>query len=107
MPTSLHPQAKFDPIPPDLDFHSLVESSPNLNWAVRVPLNKLMNLSQQDFERVVFKHVIAGGQPLVIEQCNAKLPTDLFSARWLQNTYNAKGETGPFDPSYLVATDIG
>ena len=23
MPTSLHPQAKFDPIPPDLDLHSM------------------------------------------------------------------------------------
>jgi hypothetical protein len=91
MPSSLHPQAKFDPIPPDLDLHALVENTPNFRWALRVPLHKLTNLSQEDFEKVVLRHVIQGGQPLIIEKCDVKLLPQLFSVGWLEQNYNKKG----------------
>ncbi|UNI19744.1 hypothetical protein JDV02_005905 [Purpureocillium takamizusanense] len=92
MPTSLHPQAKFDPIPPDLDLHALVDRTPNFKWVQRVSRTQIRNLGQQEFEKLVQIHVIAGGKPLVIEGWDSVLPTRLFSAEWLEKTYDKKQE---------------
>jgi hypothetical protein len=90
MPTALHPQAKFDPIPPDLDLHGLVERTPNFHWVLRVPAAQIRKLGPQEFERLVYLHVVRGGKPLVIEKWNDWLPKSLFSAQWLEATYNKK-----------------
>ena len=90
MPTSLHPQAKFDPIPPDLDLHDLVEKNANLSWVLRISMSQIRNLSQQEFENLVNIHVIQQGKPLVISGWDELLPKDLFSAAWLENTYDKK-----------------
>ncbi|EHK16356.1 uncharacterized protein TRIVIDRAFT_214363 [Trichoderma virens Gv29-8] len=92
MPSAQHPQAKFDPIPPDLDLHSLVDHTPNFRWAQRVSRSQIRSLGQQDFEKLVAIHVIAGGKPLVIEGWDAALPSSLFSAGWLENAYDKKQE---------------
>ncbi|PKS13101.1 hypothetical protein jhhlp_000442 [Lomentospora prolificans] len=92
MPTSLHPQAKFDPIPPDLDLHALVENAPNLSWAVRISTTQIRNLSQNEFENLVNIHVVHQGRPLVISGWDEVLPKHLFSAEWLENTYNKRQE---------------
>ncbi|KAL6896288.1 hypothetical protein HDV57DRAFT_49663 [Trichoderma longibrachiatum] len=92
MPSAQHPQAKFDPIPPDLDLPSLVDRTPNFRWAQRVSRAQIRSLSQPDFEKLVAIHVIAGGKPLVIEGWDAVLPSSLFSAGWLEHSYDKKQE---------------
>ncbi|KYK55903.1 hypothetical protein DCS_07868 [Drechmeria coniospora] len=103
MPTSLHPQAKFDPIPPDLDLHGLVDQTPNFKWVQRVSRAQIRSLGQHEFERLVHTHVIVGGKPLVIDGWDVVLPTWLFSAKWMENTYDKKQENVRDIPA---ATDI-
>ncbi|KAL2132821.1 hypothetical protein VTI74DRAFT_3253 [Chaetomium olivicolor] len=93
MPTAQHPQAKFDPIPPDLDLHALVERTPNFHWVLRISAAQIRNIGPQEFEKLVFLHVIHGGKPLVIEKWNDRLPNSLFSAAWLESAYNKKPES--------------
>ncbi|KAI1809342.1 hypothetical protein GGS20DRAFT_313370 [Poronia punctata] len=92
MPSALHPQAKFDPIPPDLDLHSLVDRTPNFDWVTRISTAQIRRLGPVGFEKLVQLHVIEGGRPLVIEGWNRVLPTDLFSAEWLEKTHDKKQE---------------
>ncbi|KAI2772115.1 hypothetical protein F4815DRAFT_419327 [Daldinia loculata] len=92
MPTALHPQAKFDPIPPDLDLHALVDRTPNFDWVVRISTAQIRRLGPSGFEKLVQLHVIEGGRPLVIEGWNKVLREDLFSAAWLEKTYDKKQE---------------
>ncbi|TWU78948.1 hypothetical protein ED733_008064 [Metarhizium rileyi] len=92
MPTSLHPQAKFDPIPPDFDLHALLDRTPNLKWVQRVSRTQILGLGQQGFEKLVQIHVIAGGKPLVIDGWDALLPKELFNVDWLEKTYDKKQE---------------
>ncbi|RYP26495.1 hypothetical protein DL767_007999 [Monosporascus sp. MG133] len=92
MSKALHPQAKFDPIPPDLDLHALVDRTPNFDWVVRISLSQIRRLGPSGFEKLVQLHVIEGGRPLVIEGWDRVLPSDLFSAKWLEKTYDKKQE---------------
>ncbi|KFH44356.1 hypothetical protein ACRE_048760 [Hapsidospora chrysogenum ATCC 11550] len=92
MPTSLHPQAKFDPIPPDLDLVGLVDRTPNFKWVQRVSRSQIRGLGHQEFEKVVFMHVIQGGKPLVIDGYDGAIPKWLFNADWLEKTYDKKQE---------------
>ncbi|KAI0392551.1 hypothetical protein F5Y17DRAFT_356053 [Xylariaceae sp. FL0594] len=92
MPSALHPQAKFDPIPPDLDLHSLVDRTPNFDWVTRISTAQIRRLGPTGFEKLVQLHVIEGGRPLVIEGWNRVLPSNLFSAKWLEQTYDKKQE---------------
>ena len=92
MPTALHPQAKFDPIPPDLDLPDLVEKTPNFNWVRRISTDHIRHLGQHEFEKLVLLHVIVGGKPLVIEKWHEILPRDMFSVGWLEQVFNKKRE---------------
>ncbi|KAK5658610.1 hypothetical protein OQA88_2003 [Cercophora sp. LCS_1] len=92
MPTSLHPQAKFDPIPPDLDLHSLVERTPHFQWVTRITAAQIRNIGPQEFEKLVFLRVIQHGKPLVIEKWNDRLPKSLFGPQYLETHYNKKQE---------------
>ncbi|CAK7273057.1 hypothetical protein SEPCBS57363_005462 [Sporothrix epigloea] len=88
----MHPQAKFVPISPDLDLHALVQDTPNFEWASHISASEIFVLGQQQFEKLVSIHVIDGGKPLVIKDWNEQLPSELFSAKWLEETYNRKRE---------------
>lgn len=90
MPTSLHPQAKFDPIPPDLDLVGLVDRTHNFKWVQRVSRSQIRGLGQQEFEKVVFMHVVQGGKPLVIDGYDGFIPKWLFNVDWLEKTYDKK-----------------
>ncbi|EFQ32246.1 AT hook domain-containing protein [Colletotrichum graminicola M1.001] len=92
MRTSMHPQAKFDPIPPDLDLHTLVDQTPNFEWVLRISTAQIQGLGPQEFEKLVQLQVIQGGKPLVIEKWNDVLPQWLFSREWLEKTYDKKQE---------------
>jgi hypothetical protein len=71
--------------------HALVERTPNFHWVLRISAAQIRNIGQQEFEKLVFLHVIHGGKPLVIERWGDRLPKSLFSAKWLEATYNKKG----------------
>lgn len=90
MPTAQHPQAKFDPIPPDLDLPTLVDRTPNFQWVARITAAQIQNIGPQEFEKLVILHVVLGGKPLVIEKWNRRLPKDLFGPKWLEEMYNKK-----------------
>ncbi|KAI0432832.1 hypothetical protein F5Y09DRAFT_119134 [Xylaria sp. FL1042] len=92
MPSALHPQAKFDPIPPDLDLHNVVDRTPNFDWVTRISIAQIRRLGPTGFEKLVQLHVIEGGRPLVIEGWDRVLPKDLFSAAWLEKTCDKKQE---------------
>ncbi|KAI0202556.1 hypothetical protein F4808DRAFT_458725 [Astrocystis sublimbata] len=92
MPSALHPQAKFDPVPPDLDLHGLVDRTPNFDWVTRLRIAQIRRLGAAGFEKLVQLHVIEGGRPLVIEGWDAVLPTELFSGAWLETTRDKKQE---------------
>lgn len=87
MPIATHPQAKFDPIPPDLDLYSLVDRTPNFEWALRIHASKVR---RTEFDQLVYFSVFKQGRPLVIEGWDGKLPKSLFSAQWLEENYNKK-----------------
>lgn len=86
----MHPQAKFDPIPPDFDLHALVDETPNFDWVVRISISQIRRLGTTGFEKLVQLHVIEGGRPLVIEGWNKVLPESIFSANWLESVYDKK-----------------
>lgn len=92
MPTSLHPQAKFDPIPPDLDLYSLVDKTSNFQWVQRVSRSQIRSLGQQEFEKLVLIHVIIGGKPLIIDGWDGVLPKSLFDVAWLEKTHDKTQE---------------
>ncbi|KAI0399208.1 hypothetical protein F4802DRAFT_57240 [Xylaria palmicola] len=92
MPSALHPQAKFDPIPPDLDLHGLVDRTPNFDWVTRISIAQIRRLGPAGFEKLVQLHVIDGGRPLVIDGWNRVLPGNLFSTAWLESIYDKKQE---------------
>ncbi|OHE96185.1 AT hook domain-containing protein [Colletotrichum orchidophilum] len=92
MPPPSHPQAKFDPIPPHLDLHALVDHTPNFEWVLRISTAQIQGLGPQEFERLVQLQVIQGGKPLVIEKWNDVLPQWLFSGEWMEKTYDKKQE---------------
>lgn len=90
MPVPLHPQAKFDPIPPDLDLSALVDQTPNFKWVQRVSRSQIRSLGRHDFEKLVHLHVVLGGKPLVIDGWDALLSKDLFSSDFLEEVYDKK-----------------
>jgi hypothetical protein len=90
MPTSLHPQAIFDPIPPDLDLSSLVENTPNFDYAVRVSFQMVEEIGFDEFARLVQFHVVTLGRPLVVEGLQKKLPPWLFNPAWLEDNLGKK-----------------
>src|SRR4051794_25129885 len=106
MPPAQHPQAKFDPIPPDLDLHTLVEGTPNFQWVQRITAAQIRNIRPEDFENLVNVHVIQRGKPLVIEKWNDRLPKTPFSAEWLEATHNKKRETRSLFAFLKLVADV-
>lgn len=94
--TAKHPQAKFDPIPPDLDLQGLVDRTANFEFAQRIPASKIRKL---EFEKLVWYQVIKQGKPLVIEGWQGKLPKSLFSSQFLEANYNKKRESPTLQPA--------
>lgn len=107
MAPSMHPQAKFDPIPPDLDLHDLVDKTPNFNWVKRISAAQIRNIGQREFEKLVLFHVIQGGKPLVIEKWNDRLPKSLFGVAWLESHYDKRRKFRPAArPRHLRRTNL-
>jgi hypothetical protein len=93
MPSPSHPQAKFDPIPPDLDLSTLVEKTNNFDYVIRISTEQIAELGLPEFEKLVLLHVIAGGKPLVVEGWQSELPPWLFSPNWLEDNVGKKRQS--------------
>ena len=90
MPPARPPCAAFEPISPDLDLASLVESTPNFEFVVRIHCNAIDEQGIESFEKLVLLHVILGGKPLVIEGYQHRLENWIFSQQWLRDNYASK-----------------
>lgn len=93
MPSSIHPQAKFDPFPPDFDLSTLVEKTPNFDYVIRISTEQINELGLAEFEKLVLLHVIIGGRPLVVEGWQTSLPPWLFCPTWLEDNVGTKRES--------------
>ena len=91
MPSNLHPQAKFDPIPPDLDLATLVEKTDNFDYVIRIHVDQIDEIGLDQFEKLLLLHVVKDGKPLVIEGWDTKLKPWLFNAQWLTDNCGKKG----------------
>lgn len=93
MAPSRIPPAAFEPLPPDLDVAALVESTDNFKYAARIHCDAIDLQGTANFEKLVLLHVIVSGKPLVIEGYNSerRLPSSLFSTKWLRETMGTKG----------------
>ena len=90
MPTT-RPCAAFEPIAPDFDLKSLVESQANFEWVVRIHCDMIDHQGLENFEKLVLIHVILGGKPLVIEGYESRLDRWTFALQWLRDNCGSKG----------------
>ena len=89
---STRPCAAFEPISPDFDVHSLVESTPNFEWVVRIHCDMVEHQGIEAFEKLVLIHVILGGKPLVVEGYDSRLDRWTFAVQWLRDNLGSKVE---------------
>ncbi|KAK5094698.1 hypothetical protein LTR70_003912 [Exophiala xenobiotica] len=82
---STRPCAAFEPISPDFDLKTLVESTPSFEYAVRIHSDMIEHHGLASFERLVLMHVILGGKPLVIEGYESRLDRWIFAIQWLRD----------------------
>ncbi|PKY01855.1 JmjC domain protein [Aspergillus campestris IBT 28561] len=85
-------RAAFEPISPAIDVPALVESTPNFEYVTRIDCESIDDNGLENFEKLVFLHVIFRGMPLVIEGFNERLDSSLFSEKWLRTHYSTKTE---------------
>lgn len=78
------PRAAFEPISPELDIPQLVDSTPNFEFVSRIHCNAIDANGLENFEKLVYLHVVRGGKPLVVEGFNQRLDPHLFSEKWLR-----------------------
>lgn len=91
MPTARR-SAAFDPISPDLDLDALVQQTSNFEYVSRISLDMIETQAPEQFEKLLLKHVILGGKPLVIEGFNKRLDEWTFTCAWLQDNHGKKYE---------------
>jgi hypothetical protein len=92
---STRPCAAFEPISPDFDVKSLVESTPNFEWVVRIDCDMIDHQGVEAFEKLVLIHVILGGKPLVVEGYERRLDRWTFAVQWLRDNLGSKGRLSP------------
>lgn len=90
MPSAPARQAKFDPIPPDLDLLALIENTSNFDCVIQINVEQIEELGMDEFEKLVLLHVIKGGKPLIVQGWDTKLHPWLFNAQWLIDNCGTK-----------------
>ncbi|KAF2013804.1 hypothetical protein BU24DRAFT_442739 [Aaosphaeria arxii CBS 175.79] len=86
------PRASFEPIPPDFDVRTFVETADNFKYADRITYEMIANNGMEQFEKLVLLHVIIGGKPLVIEGFEEVLDPWTFTPSWLRDNCGDKVE---------------
>ena len=86
------PRASFEPIPPDFNLKTLVESTPNFSYVDRISCDMIDQQGLPAFEKLVTLHVIIGGKPLVIDGFEDRLDPWTFTPKWLRDNCGEKVE---------------
>jgi hypothetical protein len=85
------PRASFEPIPPDFDVRTFVETADNFQYVDRISYEMIANNGIDQFEKLVLLHVILGGKPLVIDGFEEVLDPWTFTQSWLCDNHGDKG----------------
>jgi hypothetical protein len=85
------PRASFEPIPPDFDVCTFVETADNFQYVDRISYEMIANNGIEQFEKLVLLHVIIGGKPLVIDGFEEVLDPWTFTPSWLRDNHGDKG----------------
>ena len=102
---SQRPRAKFEPISPDLDVASMVESTPNFEYVSRINCDAIDRLGLDMLDELVQQHVALGGKPLVVEGFD-RLLDPVFSTKWLRQSYSDKSARSSFLLSSSCQADL-
>ncbi|KAF2184301.1 hypothetical protein K469DRAFT_688783 [Zopfia rhizophila CBS 207.26] len=86
------PRASFEPIPPDFDVRTFVETADNFQYVDRISYEMITNNGMDQFEKLVLLHVIIGGKPLVIDGFEEVLDPWTFTPAWLRDNHGDKVE---------------
>ncbi|KAF2199691.1 hypothetical protein GQ43DRAFT_482240 [Delitschia confertaspora ATCC 74209] len=86
------PRASFEPIPPDFDVRTFVETADNFQYVDRISYEMIANNGIEQFEKLVLLHVIIGGKPLVIDGFEEVLDPWTFTPTWLRDNCGDKVE---------------
>lgn len=86
------PRAAFVPFPTHLDLKDFVSSRENIVFATRINCKSIDQYPLEDFENLVYTHVIRTGKPLVIEGFEERLNQNLFSPDWLKRYMGKKSK---------------
>ena len=87
------PRASFEPIPPDFDVCTFVETADNFQYVDRISYEMIANNGIEQFEKLVLLHVIIGGKPLVIDGFEEVLDPWTFTPQWLRDNHGDKGKS--------------
>ncbi|KAF2794685.1 hypothetical protein K505DRAFT_374485 [Melanomma pulvis-pyrius CBS 109.77] len=86
------PRASFEPIPPDFDVRTFVETADNFQYVDRISYEMIASNGIEQFEKLVLLHVIIGGKPLVIDGFEEVLDPWTFTPSWLRDNHGDKVE---------------
>ncbi|KAJ8118669.1 hypothetical protein OPT61_g403 [Boeremia exigua] len=86
------PRASFEPIPPDFDVRTFVETADNFQYVDRISYEMIASNGMEQFEKLVLLHVIIGGKPLVIDGFEEVLDPWTFAPSWLRDNHGEKVE---------------
>ncbi|KAF2737300.1 hypothetical protein EJ04DRAFT_574703 [Polyplosphaeria fusca] len=86
------PRASFEPIPPDFDIRTFVETSDNFQYVDRISFEMLAHKTAEEFEKLVLLHVIIAGRPLIIDGFDEVLDPWTFTPSWVSDNHGDKVE---------------
>ncbi|KAJ4319598.1 hypothetical protein N0V94_003831 [Neodidymelliopsis sp. IMI 364377] len=86
------PRASFEPIPPDFDVRTFVETADNFQYVDRISYEMIASNGMEQFEKLILLHVIIGGKPLVIDGFEEVLDPWTFTPSWLRANHGDKVE---------------
>ncbi|KAF2155679.1 JmjC domain protein, partial [Myriangium duriaei CBS 260.36] len=89
---SQRPRAQFEPIAPNLSLPKLVEAYEHFDFCPRITFEAIKENGVDNFEKLVRKHVITEGKPLVVEGFQNELDRWTFSSKWLKDNVGDKVE---------------
>lgn len=85
------PRASFEPIPPDFDVRTFVETADNFQYVDRISYEMIESQGMEQFEKLVLLRVIIEGKPLVIDGFEEALDPWTFASSWLRTNHGDKG----------------
>jgi hypothetical protein len=100
------PRASFEPIPPDFDVRTFVETAENFQYVDRISYEMIASNGMEQFEKLVLLHVIIGGKPLVIDGFEEVLDPWTFTPSWLRDNHGEKSMLTASQNCLRPATNI-